>query len=65
MIEDFRSADSARLDPAAEVLKGQWNEHRLARNVSDDAGMPDAIMAAVVEIGYRTELNNPYHTVEE
>lgn len=31
----------------------------------NDAGMPDAIMAAVVEIGYRTELNNPYHTVEE
>jgi len=41
MIEDFRSADSARLDPAAEVLKGQWHEHRLARNASDDAGMPD------------------------
>jgi len=41
MIGDFRSADSARLDPAAEVLKGQWHEHRLARNASDDPGMSD------------------------
>jgi len=41
LIDDSRSADPGRRDPAAEVLKGQWHEHRLARNVSDDLDVPD------------------------